>query len=47
MGRQKEQVNPEDVPYAYENLVFIEPVSIQELNAVPEDDPYPDIPDEE
>ena len=30
VGRQKEQVNPEDVPYAYENLVFIEPVSIQE-----------------
>ena len=47
VGRRKEQVNPEDVPYAYDNLVFVEPVSIQELNAVPADDPYPDIPDEE
>ena len=42
VGRQQEQVTSEDSPYEIENLVFTEPVSVQELNAVPADDPYPE-----
>ena len=47
VGRLQEVVNPEDNLYIDETIVFLEPVTLQELNAVPGDDPYPDDPDEE
>tara|TARA_R110002020_G_scaffold129310_4_gene289614 strand:- start:1852 stop:2133 length:282 start_codon:yes stop_codon:yes gene_type:complete len=47
VGRLQKVVNPEDNSYINENIIFVEPVSLQELDAVPADDPYPDDPDEE
>jgi hypothetical protein len=37
----------EDNLYINENIVLLEPVTLEQLNAVPGDDPYPDDPDEE
>jgi len=45
VGRLQEVVNLEDNPYINENIIFVEPVSLQELDAVPGDDPEPDYSD--